>query len=249
MSITNIIEINFNGNRMAFVDSEYRLDSGMYLKFMDIDLPEAYQVHFANRQQGATFESIGNADGVRIPDNVWTSKEPIFAWVYLHPTNDSAVTKYEVRIIKKVRADLPNGVEPTPYEQTVIDEAISALNTAVEKTSADAEQTAADAETASQAAQTATEAKDTAVEASTSAARSEQNAETSATNAAESESSAATSATNAFNSADRAEQAAQNAGYMFFDIDENGDLIYERTTSVDVDFSIEDGDLYVEVIA
>ena len=207
MSITNIIEINFNGNRMAFVDSEYRLDSGMYLKFMDIDLPEAYQVHFANRQHGATFESIGNADGVRIPDDVWTSKEPIFAWIYLHPTEDSAVTKYEVRIIKKVRADLPSGVEPTPYEQTVIDEAIAALNTAVEKTSADAEQTAADAETASQA------------------------------------------ATNALNSADRAEQAAQNAGYMFFDIDENGDLIYERTTNVDVDFVIEDGDLYVEAIA
>ena len=249
MSITNIIEISFNGKQMAFVESEYRLNSGMYLKFVDIDLPESYQVHFANRQKGASFESIGNADGVRIPDNVWTSTEPIFAWVYLHPTNDSAVTKYEARIIKKARADLPSGVTPTPYEQTVIDEAISALNTAVEKTSADAEQTAADAETASQAAQTATEAKDTAVEASTSAARSEQNAETSATNAAESESSAATSATNAFNSADRAEQAAQNAGYMFFDIDENGDLIYERTTSVDVDFSIEDGDLYVEAIA
>lgn len=207
MSMTNIIEIKFNGNRMAFVDTEYRLNSGMYLKFTDIDLPEAYQVHFANRQHGATFESIGNADGVRIPDDVWTSKEPIFAWIYLHPTEDSAVTKYEVRIIKKIRADLPNGVEPTPHEQTVIDEAISALNTAVEKTSADAEQTTADAETASQA------------------------------------------ATNALNSADRAEQAAQNAGYMFFDIDENGDLIYERTTNVDVDFTIEDGDLYVEAIA
>ena len=207
MSITNIIEISFNGTQMAFVDSEYRLDSGMYLKFMDIDLPEAYQVHFANRQHGASFESIGNADGVRIPDNVWTSTEPIFAWVYLHPTNDSAVTKYEARIIKKARADLPSGVTPTPYEQTVIDEAISALNTAVEKTSADVAQTTADAETASQA------------------------------------------ATNALNSADRAEQAAQNAGYMFFDIDENGDLIYERTTNVDVDFVIEDGDLYVEAIA
>ena len=207
MSITNIIEVKFGGGQMAFIESEYRLNSGMYLKFVDVDLPEAYQVHFANRQKGASFESIGNADGVRIPDNVWTSTEPIFAWVYLHPTNDSAVTKYEARIIKKARADLPSGVTPTPYEQTVIDEAISALNTAVEKTSADVAQTTADAETASQA------------------------------------------ATNALNSADRAEQAAQNAGYMFFDIDENGDLIYERTTNVDVDFVIEDGDLYVEAIA
>ena len=46
-------------------------------------------------------------------------------------------------------------------------------------------------------------------------------------------------------SADRAEQAAKDAGYMFFYIDENGDLIYQRTSNVQVDFYLNDGDLYV----
>lgn len=47
--------------------------------------------------------------------------------------------------------------------------------------------------------------------------------------------------------AEQAEQAAGQSGYMFFYIDENGYLIYERTENVDVDFVLEDGILYVEV--
>lgn len=253
--ITNIIEVRFNGGRLAFVEPEYVYNSGVYLKFVDIDLPEAYQVHFANHQHGNSLESVGDANGVRIPDDVWASNAPIFAWIYLHPTNDSGITRYEVRIPKYKRAELPDGTEPTPYEQTVIDQAIAALNTAVEKTTADAAQTAADAASAAQSATEADAARDEAVEAATAAAQSEvnaaasaQSAATSEANAAVSEQAAATSEANAATSADRAEQAAQDAGYMFFDIDENGDLIYERTSNVDVDFSIEDGDLYVEAI-
>lgn len=57
------------------------------------------------------------------------------------------------------------------------------------------------------------------------------------------------SAENAAAEADRAEQAAANAGYMFFHIDENGHLIYERTDNTQVDFYLEDGHLYVEALA
>ena len=48
--------------------------------------------------------------------------------------------------------------------------------------------------------------------------------------------------------ADRAEQAAAQSGYMFFYI-ENGDLMYQRTENVDqVDFCLDDGDLYLEAV-
>lgn len=46
------------------------------------------------------------------------------------------------------------------------------------------------------------------------------------------------------------EVAAQHAaedGFMAFYIDQNGDLIYQRTTNVDVSFRLVDGDLYVGV--
>lgn len=60
----------------------------------------------------------------------------------------------------------------------------------------------------------------------------------------------ATSAANtASQAADKAEQSAGQAGYMYFYIDGNGDLIYQRTPNVNVDFHLSDGDLYVEAIA
>ena len=47
--------------------------------------------------------------------------------------------------------------------------------------------------------------------------------------------------------AEMAEQSAADAGYMNFHINEDGDLIMERTDNVDVTFFLEDGDLYLGV--
>ena len=47
--------------------------------------------------------------------------------------------------------------------------------------------------------------------------------------------------------ADRAEQSAAVAGYMFFHIDNRGHLIYEHTNTVDVEFYLSNGHLYVGV--
>lgn len=55
--------------------------------------------------------------------------------------------------------------------------------------------------------------------------------------------------------ADRAEQAAVNAGYMFFYIDNDptsetyGHLIYQRTSNTQVDFYLQNGNLFVEAAA
>lgn len=48
-------------------------------------------------------------------------------------------------------------------------------------------------------------------------------------------------------SAERAAQSADEAGYISFYIDENGDLIYVKTPYVELDFKLQDGDLYVGV--
>lgn len=121
-------------------------------------------------------------------------------------------------------------------------------------------------ETADNAELVADEAYERAVTAQNSAEASARAAHDSAESASSSASSASISATNATNSAseahgyeqnakehaddaedaaDRAEQSAAVSGYMFFYIDENGDLIYQRTSNVQVDFALIDGDLYV----
>ena len=52
----------------------------------------------------------------------------------------------------------------------------------------------------------------------------------------------------ALDTIEKAEIASAKAGYMFFHIDENGHLIYERTPNTQVDFYLLNGDLYVEAI-
>lgn len=49
--------------------------------------------------------------------------------------------------------------------------------------------------------------------------------------------------------AEKAEQAAASAGYMFFYIDDNGHLIYQRTSNTEVDFYLQNGHLFVEAAA
>lgn len=92
-----------------------------------------------------------------------------------------------------------------------------------------------------------TEAKSAQTAAKDAAQSSQTSANNSASSAQESASSAEASQNDADRSkfyADKAEQAAGNSGYMVFDIDEpTGELIYERTANVDVDFTIKEGEL------
>lgn len=59
--------------------------------------------------------------------------------------------------------------------------------------------------------------------------------------------SAAQSAAEAETSADRAEQAAATSGWLYFEIID-GDLWLERTPSTDIDFYLDNGDLYMEAV-
>lgn len=168
-----------------------------------------------------------------------------------------------------VNYSLPEGAwsedqgEPTPAQQTLIEQAIAALNEAVEQTAADV-QTTGENVTAAQAAQeaaenaqsaaetasgTATGAASDAAESARQAAQSAEGASGSAGAAAASATDAASSAQSAEESADRAEQAAADAGYMYFSIDERGHLIYQRTSNTQVDFYLDNGHLYVKGVA
>ena len=100
-------------------------------------------------------------------------------------------------------------------------------------------------ENASQSATSATESATSAAESEATATAKAEQAAQSASDAAGSAIAAAQSAADADTSADRAEQAAANSGYMYFHIDSSGDLIYHRTSNVDVTFYLADGDLYV----
>jgi hypothetical protein len=135
--LTNIIEVSFGESKTVYIDdAQFQYNSGVYIKFVDIELPETYQVHFSNSRSETSLEMIGTADGVLVPYDVWESGKTIFAWIYLHPTEDSAVTEYEVQIAKRKRSPLPDDAEPTPSQQSAIDQAIVAMNNVAERATA-----------------------------------------------------------------------------------------------------------------
>lgn len=229
-------------------------DYGAVFQMPDLDLPAAYNVDFSNSPTvGSSLTVIGNEDGAEIPKTLIDTGKDVF--VFLYWVGDAFGKTTHLFRIRNNRRPKRGHPAPDPEQQSVIDQTIAALNTAVEKTAADVVSTAANADRAEAARAGAESAEETAVSAAAQAATSAESAyqsqNTATTKADEAETSAtaaAGSASEAAASADRAEQAAAQSGYMFFYIDENGDLIYERTRNVNVDFSLIDGDLYVEAI-
>ena len=106
-------------------------DYGLYLKIEGLELPSTYEVDFSNDEHsGSSVTMIGNADGVLIPSQFIKTGKDVFAFLY-HVGEDFGRTIYKFRIPNKVRPDRTS-VTPTPEEQDIIDQAISALNDAVE---------------------------------------------------------------------------------------------------------------------
>jgi hypothetical protein len=244
MSELNIITANLAHGKQYVTASRYMEDYGQVLKIEGIDLPSVYQVDFSNSLLRGTSKTVlGNADGVAIPDEYISTGRDVYAFLYI--TGDMwGRTIATIRIPNKTRPKRTDEI-PTPTQQSVIDQTIAALNDAVESTAADAEQTARDAARAETARTVAETAEANAEASATAAAQSEANAAQSESTASAAATSASASAASAATNADRAEQAAAQSGYMFFYIDENGDLHYQRTENVDVDFYLQDGDLYV----
>lgn len=260
MDVTKIIKATAVRGRTSTAAPIIKEDYGLYLLIGGIDLPEVYEVDFSNDEHaGTSVTMVGNADGVLIPNQFIKSGKDVFAFYY-HVGEDFGRTLYTIRIPNKLRPDRTD-IEPTPAEQSTIDQLIGALNSAVEQTGEDvdsASQSAQSAESAKTAAESArdtageyaNDAESSAASASTSASQASTSATASAESAeqaAQSEQSANTSANNASRDADRAEQAANNAGYLDVEI-VDGRLIYARTDAVDVDFALDDGRLIMEAI-
>lgn len=196
----------------------YQYDYGQVLKFEGVELPTVYEVHFSNTDQAGTAKAqIGNADGVQIPDEYLLTGRPVYVWVFINTGTEDGETEYKCIIPVNKRAQKEDA-EPTPVEQDIITQAIAALNTAVESTSADAESAmssaaaaAASEQNAAGSASLAMQSKQAAATSETNARKSEQNASASEEAAGRSQVAAATSASEALESQEAAAASASEA--------------------------------------
>lgn len=253
MNTSKIIRAVVGGGRFVDTAPITKEDYGRILKIEGIELPETYEIDFSNdRKEGTSVTMIGNADGVLIPRQFIKSGKDIYAFYY-HVGEDFGKTTYIFHIPNRVRPDRTNE-EPEPEQQSVIDQAIAALNTAVAQTAQDVVDADASAQSAAESAdlsglsaRSAGEYASQASASATNAAQSEANAASSAGAASAAATSAGASASSAYADAERAEQAASTAGYLDVEI-VDGRLIYTRTDAVDVDFALNNGRLIMEAI-
>ncbi len=157
----NLISLYFKGKSSCIGPTMWQYDYGQVLVFEDLELDEYFEVHFANtRDKGLASVHMGVDKHCEIPSGYFMSGLPIYGWVYAHPTDKSGETVYSFAIPIKTR---PKPDEDIPEdEQSTIERAIEALNTAVED--AQTAQNAAE-ESATEAAASAQESADAAVNA------------------------------------------------------------------------------------
>lgn len=216
---TKILKAVFGGGTSTVTNKRTRTDYGQVLEIIGIDLPDTFECIFSNSatSAGTGKKMIGSSQRVLIPDEYLTTGQTIYAWILLHDTEDDGRHMYSVRIPV---ADMPDTSpeEPTPVEQSVISQAITALNSAVTTTTQKAQEATESADRAEQAAEGVeayVERAETAQSASESArdraTQAETSARTSAATASEKASEAISSATTASQSAITAENASESA--------------------------------------
>ena len=128
--MSNILRVSFCGKQQITAKSLYQYDYGQVLKFVDLTLPAAYEVHFSNYEHGESTTVLATSNEVTIPDMYFTSGKDIYVWVYLHAGDSDGETEYQVNIPIIKRASISDE-EPTEEQQSIIDQTIIALNNAV----------------------------------------------------------------------------------------------------------------------
>ena len=126
----NVIEYDLIDRPVGEENFIWQYDFGQKIQFKNIDLPFSYEVHFANKSIGPAEKQLGDASGVVIPYNVTKTGKPVYFWLYVTGENKS-ITIYGNHVPVRARASVPT-TEPTPEEQSFIEQALGVINDAME---------------------------------------------------------------------------------------------------------------------
>lgn len=118
----HVVTASFRAGKTSSVArSLWQWDYGIVLRFDGISLPEAYEVHFSNSATGGDAVSqTGTSDGVVVPNIMFESGKPVYAFVYLHDDLDDGETAYTA-VIPVHERPKPNYDEVTPEQQSAFE--------------------------------------------------------------------------------------------------------------------------------
>lgn len=213
MDHSRIIRGAVGGGRYTVTAPITQWDYG-YLFLPEIDdLPATYRLDFSNDEHhGTAYAVYGNSEGAEVPEDLIDTGKDVFVW-YFYVGDGYGKSEYKWRIPNKCKPKTSED-EPTPSQQSSIDQLIIRSNEAVESAEQSAQTaheyaqaSASNAESASASAQSADASREAADE-------SEYNAQVYAENAQASATASAQSAEqSAINSADAQDSAEEAQGY------------------------------------
>ena len=124
----NVIKAVFASGRKVKTAPLWRYDHGIRLQPIGLELPENYEMHFSNSKTGEATTVLADSTGAVIPAEYLIPGTAVYAWIYL--VGDSyGRTKAEIIIPVDPKAQ-PTDQEPTPEQQSALEQAIEALNSA-----------------------------------------------------------------------------------------------------------------------
>lgn len=127
----NIVPAIFRKTKTAKTDRIFQWDYGQILIIVGLELPDVFEVHFSNQNKvGLAKPQVAMDYQVEIPDEYLTTGQNIYAWIFLHTGEDDGETEYSITIPVTARPK-PIDEEPTPVQQSALEQAIAALNAGV----------------------------------------------------------------------------------------------------------------------
>lgn len=129
--MNKIIEAYPKAGKTANTAPAWQYDYGQLLHINDIALPATYKAEFSNTTRGDAIVTVQTTDTVAIPAQFLESGAAVYIWLVVVDA-DSRTTEYALIVPVASRAK-PTDEEPTPAEQSEIDQALAALNSGVSR--------------------------------------------------------------------------------------------------------------------
>jgi len=126
----NIIKAYLHGKTVCKTAPVYQYNHGMVLEMIGANLPDNYRADFSNDEHGTSKAVLGSGTSVSVPYEYFVPGRTIHCWI-VEIGADYAITTLHIMIPINGRA-IDTGEEPEPEEKSIVEQAISALNSASE---------------------------------------------------------------------------------------------------------------------
>jgi len=127
----NVITLSMTDGWSNRTGNLFQYDYGQRGKITGAELPEIYEVHVGNGEEGTCTTVIGGSTGFDIPDEYLQSGDDVHVWLYLHDGASDGETEYHW-VIEVIPRGKPTDQEPTPVQQETLEVAIALLESTVE---------------------------------------------------------------------------------------------------------------------